>query len=81
MNGPSGHGCDDAALEITSGPVYTTSIPLVEQYDTIKVNAVLDWIHGLNLDIDMDGKRTPAARRLRHLRHELPVHQRGPEAG
>ncbi len=63
VNGPSGHGCDDVFFpEITSGPVYTTSIPLVEQYDTIKVNAVLDWIHGLNHDgsVPAGGKKIPA---------------------
>jgi hypothetical protein len=63
VEGPSGHGCDDVFFpEITSGPVYTTSIPLVEQYDTIKVNAVLDWIHGLNHDgsTPAGGKKIPA---------------------
>ncbi len=49
VNGPSGHGVDDAFFpEIKSGPDYTTSIPLVESYDTIKVQAVVNEINGLD---------------------------------
>ncbi len=61
VNGPSGHGCDDVFFpEIKSGPDYTTSIPLVEFYDNIKVNAVLNWIHGL----DHSGNALPGGKKI-----------------
>ena len=57
LNGPSGHGVDDLfAPEINSqdtldqgaqpGDDYTTSYKGVRTYDTIKVQAVLNWING-----------------------------------
>jgi hypothetical protein len=56
LSGPSGKGIDDLfAPEINSqipgapaGDDYTTSYSAVRTYDTIKVNAVLNWIDGYN---------------------------------
>ena len=56
LSGPSGQGIDDLfAPEINSqlpgaatGDDYTTSYDGVRTYDTIKVNAVVNWIDGLN---------------------------------
>lgn len=56
LNGPSGKGIDDLfAPEINAqlpgapaGSDYTTSYSGVRTYDTIKVNAVINWIDGLN---------------------------------
>ena len=56
LSGPSGKGIDDLfAPEINSqlpgapaGQDYTTSFDGVRTYDTLKVNAVINWINGLN---------------------------------
>ena len=56
LSGPSGKGIDDLFTpEINSqlpgapaGDDYTTSYSGVRTYDTLKVNAVLNWIDGLN---------------------------------
>jgi hypothetical protein len=58
LNGPSGKGVDDLfAPEINSQMVLpgapqgvdnTTSFAAVRAYDTLKVNAVINWIDGLN---------------------------------
>ena len=59
LAGPSGHGLDELfAPEINSqdtidplaqaGDDYTTSYTGVRSYDTLKVNAVLNWIDGKN---------------------------------
>ena len=56
LSGPSGKGLDDLfAPEINSqlpgapaGQDYTTSFFGVRAYDTLKVNAVINWIDGLN---------------------------------
>jgi len=56
LSGPSGKGIDDLfAPEINSqlpgapaGDDYTTSFAGVRTYDTLKVNAVINWIDGLN---------------------------------
>jgi len=56
LSGPSGKGIDDLfAPEINSqvpgeapGDDYTTSYTDVRNYDTLKVNAVLNWIDGYN---------------------------------
>jgi Type I phosphodiesterase / nucleotide pyrophosphatase len=58
LNGPSGEGIDDLfAPEINSqiflpgapaGKDNTTSFAAVRAYDTLKVNAVLNWIDGMN---------------------------------
>ncbi|MBV8398943.1 MAG: alkaline phosphatase family protein [Acetobacteraceae bacterium] len=56
LSGPSGRGIDDLfAPEINSqlpgapaGQDYTTSYSGVQKYDTLKVNAVVNWIDGLN---------------------------------
>ena len=56
LSGPSGKGLDDQFMpEINSqvpgapaGDDYTTSYNAVNTYDTLKVNAVINWIDGLN---------------------------------
>ena len=56
LTGPSGKGLDDMFMpEINSqlpgapvGDDYTTSFFGVRQYDSIKVNAVINWIDGVN---------------------------------
>jgi hypothetical protein len=59
LNGPSGHGIDDLFTpEINSqdlldsgaqtGDDYTTSYTGVKTYDSVKVQAVLNWIDGYN---------------------------------
>jgi hypothetical protein len=56
LSGPSGKGIDDLFTpEINSqlpgapaGQDYTTSYSGVRTYDTLKVNAVINWIDGLN---------------------------------
>ena len=56
LSGPSGKGIDDLYTpEINSqvpgapaGDDYTTSYSSVQTYDTTKVNAVINWIDGLN---------------------------------
>src|SRR6202012_1488566 len=56
LSGPSGKGIDDLYTpEINSqlpgapaGDDYTTSYSGVQTYDTTKVNAVINWIDGLN---------------------------------
>jgi Type I phosphodiesterase / nucleotide pyrophosphatase len=56
LSGPSGKGIDDLFTpEINSqlpgapaGQDYTTSYSGVQTYDTLKVNAVINWIDGLN---------------------------------
>jgi hypothetical protein len=56
LSGPSGKGIDDLfAPEINAqlpgapaGQDYTTSFSGIRTYDSIKVNAVINWIHGFN---------------------------------
>jgi hypothetical protein len=56
LTGPSGKGLDDMFMpEINSqvpgapaGDDYTTSYAAVRTYDALKVNAVINWINGLN---------------------------------
>ena len=56
LSGPSGKGIDDLFTpEINAqlpgapaGQDYTTSYSGVRTYDAIKVNAVINWIHGFN---------------------------------
>jgi len=58
LSGPSGKGIDDlftpeinSQLVLPGGPAgadNTTSFAAVRAYDTIKVNAVLNWIQGFN---------------------------------
>ena len=61
LNGPSGHGIDDLFVpEIKSGPDFTTTIPLVESYDDLKVTAVINQIHGL----DHAGQTLPGGKRV-----------------
>ena len=71
---PAGMSCatvPDPAADLTA---WTNSFQNIQCYDTLKVNAVLNWING------KDHLGTKKTKDANHLRNELPGGQRGAEA-